>query len=48
MTKRKGLLDVEVDVRGLLEEIPVSSSIASKPKKGVNDRKCYFVFGNEF
>ncbi|WP_274607070.1 hypothetical protein [Peribacillus sp. TH16] len=32
MTKRKGLLDVEVDVRGLLEEIPVSSSIASKSR----------------
>ncbi|WP_162878665.1 hypothetical protein [Peribacillus butanolivorans] len=32
MTKRKGLLDVKVDVRGLLEEIPVSSSIASKPR----------------
>ncbi|MFJ7681330.1 hypothetical protein [Peribacillus butanolivorans] len=32
MTKRKGLLDVEVDVRGLVEEIPVSSSIASKPR----------------
>ncbi|MFJ7927670.1 tyrosine-type recombinase/integrase [Peribacillus sp. NPDC096448] len=30
MTKRKGLLDVEVDVRGLLEGIPVSSSTVSK------------------
>lgn len=30
MTRRKGLLDVEVDVRGLLEEIQVSSSTASK------------------
>ncbi|SNS65379.1 hypothetical protein SAMN05444672_101438 [Bacillus sp. OK838] len=30
MTKRKGLLDVKVDVRGLLEELPVSNSAASK------------------
>ena len=32
MTKRKGLLDVEVDVRGLLEELPVSNSAASKAR----------------
>ncbi|MGE7683886.1 hypothetical protein [Peribacillus simplex] len=30
MTKRKGLLDVVVDVIGLLEGIPVSSSAALK------------------
>ncbi|CAK6476561.1 tyrosine-type recombinase/integrase [Peribacillus castrilensis] len=32
MTKRKGLLDVKVDVRGLLEELPVSNSAASKAR----------------
>lgn len=31
MTKRKGLFDVKVDVRELLEELPVSISTASKP-----------------
>ncbi|MDW7613571.1 hypothetical protein SC499_02235 [Peribacillus simplex] len=30
MTKGKGLLDVKVDVRGLLEGIPVSNSAVSK------------------
>ncbi|MGE1162297.1 hypothetical protein ACQJ0Y_03150 [Peribacillus simplex] len=32
MTKGKGLLDVKVDVRGLLEELPVSNSAASKAR----------------
>ncbi|PAK42653.1 tyrosine-type recombinase/integrase [Peribacillus simplex] len=32
MTKRKGILDVKVDVRGLLEELPVSNSAASKAR----------------
>ncbi|WP_449598638.1 hypothetical protein [Niallia sp. Marseille-Q9988] len=32
MTKRKGLLDVEVDVKGLLDGLTVTSSTASKAK----------------
>ncbi|WJE49881.1 hypothetical protein QRD90_12210 [Peribacillus frigoritolerans] len=32
MTKRNGFLNVEVNVRRLLEEIPVSSSSSSKPR----------------
>ncbi|MFE4354052.1 hypothetical protein [Peribacillus butanolivorans] len=32
MTKRKGFFDIDVDVKGLLEEMPASSSIPSKPR----------------
>ena len=35
MTKRKGLFEVDVDVRSLLENLSVSSSTASKPKPTV-------------
>ncbi|MBA9025784.1 hypothetical protein [Peribacillus huizhouensis] len=30
MTKRKGLFDIDVDVRGLLEGLPVSNSAVAK------------------
>lgn len=35
MTKRKGLFDVKVDVRSLLEDLPVSTSIDSISKPTV-------------
>ena len=39
MTKRKGLFDIDVDVKGLLEELPNSSLTAPKVKN-TND---YYV-----
>ncbi|UOY94186.1 site-specific integrase [Ectobacillus sp. JY-23] len=37
MTKRKGLLDISVDVKGLLQELPNSRSDASKPEAKLSE-----------